>query len=431
MIEVITIKACDSLSKMAIGATIRDSKITGFQAVRAKKGVLFRYEYKDGYGRDGDTKRLTIGRYGSLTVDQARDIASEYSVAKASGRDPAKEKARKQGIPRLDKFAEDYFKVCEEIAKNQPFIARIRLSTLKVYRGYMKNHIGPTFGNKRLDQITRKDIKEFHQRLSIKKPPTANRCLELISSLYKQAWVSEILPPETNPTSGVIHNKERKIQRFLTGEELVRLGEALMTAETVGLPYTPPPPTNPETAKFIYKKRPPYVIDTEATNAIRLYVFCGARAREVLGAKWSQIDFERRTLTVFGKTGERAIYLPEPAIEILLSMPRRSEYVFPSLKDPSKARSDLNRPWRAIRKFARLLGIRLHDLRHSLASVAASGGASLPIIGKLLGHSQMASTQRYAHLADDPLMSTAEYVAAHVNSALLGNPPSQSALKRR
>jgi hypothetical protein len=140
---------------------------------------------------------------------------------------------------------------------------------------------------------------------------------------------------------------------------------------------------------------------------------CSSRARacERSSTQGGQASiFERALLTVFSKTGRRHIYLPPPAIAILTALPRHGEYVIPGQVD-GKPRADLNRPWRMVSRRASLEGVRLHDVRHSFASVAVSGGATLPVVGRLLGHTQPQTTMRYAHLTDDPLREVANRTA--------------------
>ncbi len=144
----------------------------------------------------------------------------------------------------------------------------------------------------------------------------------------------------------------------------------------------------------------------------------GARKGEILGARWHDLDVQRGVMMVDGKTGRRPILLSPPALEILTSLKRASEFVFPGQGEDGAPRFDLNRPWRAVRRHAGLEGVRLHDLRHSYASVGAAAGLSLPMIGKLLGHTQPITTARYSHLADDPLRKAANRTAATIAAAM-------------
>jgi integrase len=196
----------------------------------------------------------------------------------------------------------------------------------------------------------------------------------------------------------------------------MRLGTAIHEAETIGIPMTID--TDKPSSKHVPKdpERRRVRIDPFAAAALRLLLFSGARLREILHARWTDVDLERGLLTVFSKTGRRHVFLPPPAIAILTALPRHGEYVILGQVE-GKPRADLNRPWRMVARRARLVGVRLHDLRHSFASVAASNGATLPVIGRLLGHTQSQTTMRYAHLSDDPLREVATRTAQSIRSA--------------
>jgi integrase len=159
--------------------------------------------------------------------------------------------------------------------------------------------------------------------------------------------------------------------------------------------------------------------------AVRLLILTGARLQEVLHARWDQIDTSRAILFLSdSKTGRKPVYLSAPALEVLADLPRMkgNPHVIPGMKE-GQPRHDLRKPWDAIIKAAGLEGLRLHDLRHSHASVGAGAGLSLPIIGKLLSHAQSATTQRYAHLANDPVREGAERIGSVISAALDGRKP--------
>jgi integrase len=157
-----------------------------------------------------------------------------------------------------------------------------------------------------------------------------------------------------------------------------------------------------------------------AAAAIRLLLFTGCRLREILHLKWEQVDLERGLLFLAdSKTGKKTVILNAPALAVLASLDRLGCYVVPG-DDPEKPRADLKRPWEAVARRAGLDGVRLHDLRHTYASFGAGGGLGLPIIGKLLGHTQASTTQRYAHLDADPLRRASEAIGGRIAAALDG-----------
>jgi len=171
------------------------------------------------------------------------------------------------------------------------------------------------------------------------------------------------------------------------------------------------------------------IIDPFAAAAIRLLILTGARLREILKLKWQHVDLERGLfLLPDSKTGAQSIILNAPALAVLSELKRVGAHVIASQSagtEREKPRADLNRPWRSIAKRAGLAGLRLHDLRHSFASVGAGAGLGLPIIGKLLGHARASTTQRYAHLDTDPLRRASDHIGARLVAAL-GEPHSKS-----
>jgi integrase len=224
-----------------------------------------------------------------------------------------------------------------------------------------------------------------------------------------------MVPEGANPARGVSRFKEEGRERYLSPDELARLGATIREAETIGLPWDVDE-TAPN-AKHLAKERRE-IISPHAIAAVLLLIFTGARLREILDLRWIDIDLDRGVLALpDSKTGKKVVLLTAPALAVLAAVPRCSEYVIAGL-DPERPRSDLSKPWRAIVKHAGLDGLRLHDLRHSFASVGVTANLGLPIIGKLLGHSQARTTQRYAHVADDPLRRAADTIAGIISDGL-------------
>jgi integrase len=165
-------------------------------------------------------------------------------------------------------------------------------------------------------------------------------------------------------------------------------------------------------------------LDPFAVAAIRLLILTGARLREILHAKWENVDFERSILFLpDSKTGRKPVYLSAAALDVLSSLPRiaGNPHIIAGAKDGAP-RADLKKPWAALRRVAGLEGVRIHDLRHSFASVGAGASLGLPIIGKLLGHTQAATTHRYAHLDADPMRRAAETIGATISAAMNRKP---------
>jgi len=205
-----------------------------------------------------------------------------------------------------------------------------------------------------------------------------------------------LLPSEANPCRGIDRYKENKRERFLSAAELSRLGEALREAEQE-------------------KTLSPYPV-----AAIRLLLLTGARLSEILTLKWDYVDPDHQQFRLpRSKTGPKSIYLTTAVADILQELPRVKGNPFVIVGDRAGAHLvNLQKPWRRIRARAGLDDVRLHDLRHSYASVGATGGLSLLFVGKLLGHKQASTTQRYAHLAEDPVRQAGEQISEAIATAL-------------
>jgi integrase len=279
-------------------------------------------------------------------------------------------------------------------------------------RRLIKKKLAPALGRRKVAEITRSDIAQLHNRMS-DTPYEANRGLALLSKALNLAELWGLRPEGTNPCRHVKKFAERKRKRFLSPAELGRLGDVLRISERDGFLVLPPK----EGARTMEERVP---LSRWAVAAIRLLVFTGARKSEILGLRWEWIDTaNRRAHLPDSKTGEKTLILPPPALAVLSALPRAegNPHVIQGGK-PGAHLVNLKDPWRAIREVAGLDDVRIHDLRHSFASVGVANGASLPIIGALLGHAQPQTTQRYAHLADDPLQAAAANIGGQIALAM-------------
>lgn len=397
-----------------------DTDLSGFGLKLEPSGAASWFlEYRAGAGGRGAAKRrMKIGDATDMTPEAARERAKDLLAEIRLGGDPAATKAKAKTVPTFRAFAAEHLDAMAAMAEKHPEQATLRPGSIRNYRSLLKKHVGPAIGSRQLDAITREEAKRLHTKVGKEAPATANRCLEFIGSIFKAAADAGHVEEGTNPARGIRAFKERSRERFLSAEELARLGEAIAAAETTGVPYEPPAREGKK-AKHVPKEMPPYVIGADSAAALRLLILTGARLREILHARWDQIDLERGLLSVFGKTGRRYVFLPAPALEILAGLPRGlGPFVFPSSLDCNKPKADLNKPWRAVRKLAGLDDVRIHDLRHSFASVAVSGGAPLAVIGKILGHASPVMTGRYAHLSADPVRAAAEAAAGTIAAAM-------------
>ena len=253
-----------------------------------------------------------------------------------------------------------------------------------------------------------------------------------LSSMYSFASKRGIVSEDFNPTRRVRRFKEEGRERYLTDDELQRLGRTLTEAGTVGIPWDldPTTPKSKHTPKAWKNQRE--LLDPHAVAAIRLLLLTGARLREILHLEWSFVDLERGLLFLpVSKTGKKTIVLNDVALDILRQLKKstmrepqqnRARFVIVGRADDSP-RADLKRPWVAIRRHAALSGVRLHDLRHTFASVGAGASLGLPIVGALLGHSQPQTTARYAHLDASPMRHAANLIGDQLMAKINGRSP--------
>ena len=418
----ITKRAIEVLQPRSTAYVVYDSGLVGFGVrVNPTGAKSFLIEYRPGSGgRRVAKKRIVIGQFGKMTCEQARNVAREKLASVQLGNDPAADRAAQRTTPTFKETAGRYLQ--EEAPR------RLKSSTITNYEINLRRHANPAIGSFKIADITRQDIIALHNRIGGKSPVTANRVLETISGVFRFAQEAGIVPDGQNPTVGIRAFKEKRRERYLSEDEFIRLGQALRLAETEGIPWAYR--SNKAQSKHAVKAdNQKTVFSSVATDAIRMLIFTGCRLREVLGLTWQEVALERGLLFLSdSKTGARAVVLNQQAMDILMRQYRSGPFVFPSdipkLTDDGelidRSLADLKKPWAAIRRHAGLEDVRLHDLRHSFASVGASAGMGLPIVGALLGHKQAATTERYAHLDASPLRTASDKIATHIATALNG-----------
>jgi integrase len=302
-------------------------------------------------------------------------------------------------------------------------VAKRRPRTLDSYETLLRLHILPAIGGLRVTDIRRTHVSKMHADLAAR-PGAANRAVSVVSAVWNWAAIENegfVLP--TNLAKSIRRNPEQGRERYLSTDELARLGDALVEAETIGLPYTVDEtrPTAKHAPKPENRRRK---LDPSAVAAIRLLILTGARLREILTARWEYVDFERGLMNLpTSKTGRKSVFLSAAALEVLPALPHAegNPHIFPGEK-AAAPRADLKNPWAAVTLAAELPGLRIHDLRHSFASTGAGGGLGLPIIGKLLGHSQPTTTARYAHLDADPMRRAVNQIGNTISAAMSRKP---------
>jgi integrase len=375
-------------------------------------------EYRPrGAGRSASKKRLALGSAAVLTAAQARTMAKDTLAAVRRGDDPIAARKAERGTVSVAELGEAF--LVQHVERKR------KASTAKFYRRALELHVFTEIGTKKARAVTRSDILKLQNGLR-EKPVMANRVLAIVGSMF--GWASKeagLVPEGFNPASRLEKNREQGRERYLTTDELERLGSALREAETSGLPWNVDVEA-PKAKHFPKEENRRTVISPYATAAIRLLILTGCRLREILHLRWSEVDFERGMLHLpDSKTGRKSVVLNAPALAVLDGVPRVGEFVIagrpPQRRDrEDRPRSDLKKPWSAIRRRARLDGVRIHDLRHSFASVGAGAGLGLPIVGKLLGHTQASTTQKYSHLDNDPLRRASDAIGATIAAALNG-----------
>lgn len=360
-----------------------DLELKGFGAVILPSGRrTYCIQYRN---QDRVLKRYKIGVHGQITTEEARSLAKQSLGQVAQGKDLTEKKKQIKLLPTMEDLAKNYIE--RHGYKKRP-------SSLKGDQGLLKNVILPALGSLKVEHVTRRDIEAIHKNFQ-DTPYKANHSLRLLSKMFNLAisWGWR----DNNPVLGIEKYQEEKRDRWLDEEELDRLWDVL----------------------------------DQYSNHLTAYVFkflllTGARKGEALGAAWDQFDLEKG---VWKKPShltkqKKKEYLPlsEKAIEVLEIVkkltPNNSFYVFPG-KVIGKPLQEIKTFWKRVLKEAKLENVRIHDLRHTHASHLVSSGLSLSIVGKLLGHTQASTTQRYAHLADEPLRQAAELFGSKIKKSAL------------
>jgi integrase len=415
----LTKRTVDASAAGASRYTVWDAELKGFGLRVAPTGIKsYVARYRVGGGRSGTLRQITLGRHGIITPDEARDLARKALGAVARGDDPAKDRADDRAALTLRALAEAF--LTEHAEK------KLKPSTAAFYRWTLEKHVLPKLGSRPVSGLKEADFGRLHLALS-SAPYQGNRTLTIIGSLFAWAGRRGIVGRGESPVRHIERYREERRERFLSLEELEDLGATLRTGETVGFPVSS------RSDKRAPKGPPTTTLSPYAVAAIRLLLFTGARRQEILRLRWSEVDFDRGALHLpDSKTGRKTILLNAPALAVLASLPRidGNAFVIAGNK-PNAPLSDLNRPWGTVRRHAGLSNFRLHDLRHTFASFGASSNLGLPVIGKLLGHNQAATTARYSHLADDPLRRASEQIGGALAAALNGTEAPVIELKRR
>lgn len=402
----ITAQVVAALKPPAAGnRVVWDTDLTGFGArITAAGAVSFVLRYV----LNGRERRYTLGKHPDLSPGAARERATVLRGRVAAGEDPMEARRDARDAATMGELCDDYL---ERHARPKK-----RPKSVKGDEQLIRLYIRPRFGSRKVSAIGRRDLDELHQSLKAH-PYQANRLIALLSKMFSLAvsWGWRL----DNPVKGIERFAEDRRHRWLSGDELGALGKAL-------------------------KAYP----DKRFSDAMQLLTLTGARSGEVRNATWDQFDLARGVWTkpshhtkqkktehvpLSGEARLLVARLRDQALKTLGDEDKLREFpfLFPG-SDKGKPLGDLNGAWRAICKEAGIRGARIHDLRHTYASHLVSGGHSLPLVGRLLGHTQPGTTQRYAHLADDPLRKATDEFGAMYGKAARTSPsksPSAKVLK--
>jgi len=363
---------------------ICDDDLAGF-AVRilpsGRRSYIVQYRIGNRY------RRMSLGAHGVLTPEKARRMAFKVLAAVKDGEDPAGVRARARKACTVKELAERF--------DQEHISVRLKQGTATEYRRNLRRFILPALGRLKVADVTRADVAKFHHDLR-HIPYQANRNLEVISKMFSMAEMWGMRPDGSNPRLHIKKYPEEKRERYLSQKELSDLGSVLNEAEEMG------------------------VDDIYAISAIRLLIFTGCRLNEIMSLKWTEVDFANSCLRLSdSKTGARVVHLGPPALDLLKNLKRQPKNPWVICgKIPGTNRKEIQKFWQRIRKRAGIEDVRIHDLRHSFASNAVAQGMSLPMIGKLLGHTQVQTTARYAHLAADPVKAAASSVSSNIFDSL-------------
>jgi integrase len=398
-----------------------DSQLPGFLVKVTPKGrKVFFFQYRSPEKFKSGKPQLRKAKLGELsskyTVQKARGVAEKYRVMVSDGIDPQEANNRLQADAASDISLKE---LCIQYLDAAPTLVlrgkgRVKKpSTLETDRSNLTRHVIPLIGHLKIREITTNDITDMQAdivagktaKVEKTKPRgkavvrggtgVAGRCVAVLGGVFTYAIRKKLL--EVNPVKGVAINVSEGRERYLRVDELARLGETLEAVQAEG-------------------------VNPKAIAAVRLLIFTGARKGEILKLKWSEVDFNIGCLVLpDSKTGKKTIPLGAPALEVLASLTpeKGSPYVLPGAKEGTYYLG-FQKAWNKIRVRAKIPDVRPHDLRHSFATTAAAGGNSLFLLGKVLGHTQARTTERYAHAQVDPLKALADKTSREIENAMKG-----------
>ena len=400
----VTKRSVESLLTDARPVVWYDDKLAGFGVRVMPSGRRYYFaRYRNRYGR---SRWFTIGEHGKITADAARSKAQRVlQTVAVDGSDPSGEREAFRAAPTINDLLDRY--VREHIER------RNRPRTQESFKGIIDRDIRPELGHLKVAAVTRQDMHKFHGARA-GTPRQANLILAVCSKAFSLAELWEMRPEGSNPCAKIQRYPERHRERFLSAEELGRLGATLRQADTEGLPWK-------KGGRTLYRR--------VVTGAIELLLYTGCRLSEVLNLRWEDVDFAAGVITLAEtKSGRpQLVTINAPARQVLkgLEAAKTSEWVLPSVSIPKQpiSKAGIEAAWQKIRIAAQIEDVRMHDLRHTVGTYAGQSGANAFLVRDLLRHKNLAMTGRYVNRADDPVRTLSDQVGERIAAGLAGQKP--------
>jgi integrase len=374
----LTVRAVEAIQPGSVDVILWDSELKGLGCKVTPKGKRTYFLYYR--TKTGQQRRPMIGEHGPVRPEAAREIARKWLSEVAQGKDPSQTRKQDRSAPLMRDLCKTYLEDHAETRK--------KASSIRNDRRLIEAHILPALGQRQVASIVRSDIAALHHSLR-DTPYEANRMLALASKMFGLSERWGLRPDGSNPAKNIDRFNEKKRERYLSNNEVSRLWQVLNSVEA-------------------REKASP-----SAIAAIKILMLTGRRLSEVLGLRWAWIDFEAKTMRLPDtKNGALLVSLGDAVVAVLAELKELAldENFVIAGQRKGAALVNLQKPWRALRALAGLEDVRIHDLRHTYASIGAGLGMSLPLLGRLLGHTQAATTARYAHLAQDPVRAAADTI---------------------
>ncbi len=411
----LTKRAIDELTPGTAPVLTWDSELRGFGVLTQVSGLkTFILQYRNAGNR---SRRMTLGRYGVLTVDQARTMAREALVKISQGGDPVTERRSIRAAPTMDDLFKRY--LAEHVANHNAKSTQADVAVL------VAKHLQPRLASIKVDGFTRADASKLHTAMKAT-PRRANHALAVLSKALSLAEIWGWRPANSNPCGSIGRYAENHRKRFLNADEVQRVGDTLIEAESIGLPWQVETPEAGESKHLAKEENRRTPLSWQVIAAIRLLLLTGARLTEILSLKWTDINEQAGTVALPGRKGGKREPHPvaNAALAVLASLPRvvSSPYVLPRSSDEQRhiSREVMESAWGRVRWRAGIDDVRLHDLRHTVGTYGAQAGVSAFIVRDMLRHTNISTTGRYANFDADPVRNISNIIGERIMAGMTG-----------